>query len=129
MFSFYLPENIVSCVKMLPAKKLYLNFSSVKASDESWRINRSILFLLQNYKLDEIHRCMKSVRIRSFSGPYFPAFGLIFVSLRIQSKCGKIRTGKTPNTYAFHAVPFGNTDEWIRLKGKSYTFIIQFLSA
>ena len=33
-----------------------------------------------------------------FSGPYFPAFGLnterYSVSLRIQSKCGKIRTRK-----------------------------------
>ena len=33
-----------------------------------------------------------------FSGPYFPAFGLntkrYFVSLRIQSECGKIRTRK-----------------------------------
>ena len=26
------------------------------------------------------------------------------VSLRIQSECGKIRTGKTPNTDTFHAV-------------------------
>ena len=41
---------------------------------------------------------MKSVRIRSFSGPYFPAFGLntgsYFVSLRIQSECEKTRTRK-----------------------------------
>ena len=36
---------------------------------------------------------MKSIRIRSFSGPYFPAFGL-----NIQSTCEKIRTRKTPNT-------------------------------
>ena len=38
----------------------------------------------------------KSVRIRSYSGPYFPAFGLntegYSVSLRIQSKCVKIQT-------------------------------------
>ena len=35
-------------------------------------------------------RCMKSVRIRSFSGPYFPAFGLnterVGVSPHIQSE-------------------------------------------
>ena len=51
---------------------------------------------------------MKSIRIRSFSGPYFPAFGLntkrCGVSLRIQFKCGKIWTRKTPNTDTFHAV-------------------------
>ena len=42
--------------------------------------------------------CVKSVQIRSFSGPYFPAFGLnterYSLSLHIQSECGKIRTTK-----------------------------------
>ena len=51
---------------------------------------------------------VKSVRIRSFSGPYFPAFGQnterLIVSLCIQSKCGKIRTRKTQHTATFHAV-------------------------
>ena len=46
--------------------------------------------------------CVKSVRIRSHSGPYFPAFGLnakrYSVSLLIQSEYGKIRTRITPNT-------------------------------
>ena len=57
------------------------------------------------------HHYVKSVRIWSFSGPYFPAFGLnteryglSFVSLRIQSECGKTRIRKTPNTGTFHAV-------------------------
>ena len=53
-------------------------------------------------------QCVKSVRIWSFSGPHFPAFGLnterYSVPLRIQSKCGKIRTRKTPNTDTFHVV-------------------------
>ena len=39
---------------------------------------------------------VKCVRIRSYSGPYFPVFELntdrYGVSLRIQSECGKIRT-------------------------------------
>ena len=51
---------------------------------------------------------MKSVRIQSFSGPYFPAFGLntewYSVSLRIRCKYGEIRSRKTPNTDTFHAV-------------------------
>ena len=42
--------------------------------------------------------CVKSVRIRSFSGSYCPAFGLNTeinsVNLRIQSKCGKITDQK-----------------------------------
>ena len=50
----------------------------------------------------------KKVRIRSFSGPYFPSFGLnterCGVSLRIQSESGKIWTRKTPNMDTFHAV-------------------------
>ena len=50
---------------------------------------------------------MRSDHIRSFTGPYFAAFGLnleIGVSLRIQSECSKIWTRETPNTDAFHAV-------------------------
>ena len=52
--------------------------------------------------------CVKSVRIQSSSGPYFPAFGLNTeghsVSLRIQFECGKIRTRTTPNTDTFYTV-------------------------
>ena len=54
------------------------------------------------------YHCVKSVLIRSFSGPYFPAFGLnterYSVSLRIQSECGEIQTRRTLNTDTFHAV-------------------------
>ena len=52
--------------------------------------------------------CVKNVRVRSFSGPYFSTFGLSTerrgVSHHIQSECGKTRTGKTPNTDTFQAV-------------------------
>ena len=52
--------------------------------------------------------CVKSIRIRSFSAPYFLAFGLnteVYVAnLRIQSECGKIRTRKTPNKAIFYVV-------------------------
>ena len=52
--------------------------------------------------------CVKSVRIRSYSGPHFPAFKLNMerhgVSLHIWSECGKIRTRITPNTDTSHAV-------------------------
>ena len=51
---------------------------------------------------------VKCVRIRSYSDPYFPAFGQnterYGLSLHIQSECGKIRTRITPNTDTFHAV-------------------------
>ena len=55
-----------------------------------------------------ILHCVKSVRIRSHSGPHFPAFGLntkkYRVFLYIQSECGKMRTRITPNTDTFYAV-------------------------
>ena len=51
---------------------------------------------------------VKSIRIRSYSGPHFPAFGLnaerYSVSLRIQSECVKIQTRITPNKDTFYAV-------------------------
>ena len=61
----------------------------------------------RNFVVENVHS-VKSVRIRSFSGLYFPAFGMnterYGVYLRIQSECGKIRTRKAPNTDSFHAV-------------------------
>ena len=55
-----------------------------------------------------LKHCIKSVHIRSYSGPHFPAFGLntqtYKVSLRIQSECEKVRTRITPNTDTFYAV-------------------------
>ena len=58
---------------------------------------------------------MKSVRIQSFSRPYFPAFGMnterYAVSLRIQSECRKhgpeIRE-LSPNTRTFYAAISNN---------------------
>ena len=62
--------------------------------------------------LPDFH-CANSSRIQSYSVPYFPKFGLnterYFVYLRIQSECGKIRTGKTPNRNSFHAVILTNS--------------------
>ena len=56
--------------------------------------------------------CLKSVRIRGYSGPHFPAFGLnaerYFVSLLIQSERGKMQTRITPNTDTFYAVLYIN---------------------
>ena len=55
-------------------------------------------------------RCVKSVRIRGYSGLHFhfPAFGLnteiYSVYLRIQSECGKMGARITPNADTFYAV-------------------------
>ena len=65
-----------------------------------------------------IFHCVKSVRIRSCSGPYFSAFGLnteryrVFVfsqnigiqNMRIQSECGKMQTRITPDRGTFYAL-------------------------
>ena len=60
-----------------------------------------------------LSHCIKSVHIRSFSDPHFPAFGLnterYFVSLRsfrILPECWKKKPRKTPNTDTFHALSF-----------------------
>ena len=64
--------------------------------------------LITHKQLDRSWHCVKSVRIRSFPGPYFPVFGMITerygVSLRIQLECWKIRTRKNPKADTFHAV-------------------------
>ena len=68
---------------------------------------RSLKFHNELKEINIIH-CVKSVRIRSYSGPHFSAFGLnterCRVSLRIQSRCRKMQSRITPNTDTFHAV-------------------------
>ena len=60
------------------------------------------------YNSQKLVHCVKSVRIQSYSGPYFPAFGLntkrYSVSIRIQIECGEIQTRITPNKDSFYAV-------------------------
>ena len=60
--------------------------------------NHSANFSLEHY--------VKSFRIRRFLVRIFPGLNMerYGVSLRIQSKCGKICTRKTPNTDTFHVV-------------------------
>ena len=74
------------------------------------------------YRFCRPKHCVKSVRIRSFSGLYFPLFRLkterYGVSLRIRSKCGKTWTRKFPNIDTFHAVKsswFGTTAIYVNL--------------
>ena len=55
-----------------------------------------------------ILHCVRSVRIRNYSSPYFPEFVLNMdrygVSSHIQSECGKMRIRIASNTNTFHAV-------------------------
>ena len=85
------------------------NINSIQVNDRDIT-NPAIIANEFNDHLND-HRtihCVKIVRIWSYSGPYFPAFGLnterYFVSLSVQSECGKIRTRITPNADTFYAV-------------------------
>ena len=66
------------------------------------------LFILRRWTFPWALTLWKSVCVRSYSGPYFFAFGLnterYSLSLRIQSECEKMRTRITPNTSTFYAV-------------------------
>ena len=85
--------------------KLIITFSSylIKLfeihSCNSWRYYYSII---------GNKHCVKRVRTRSFSGPYFRAFGMnterYSPYVRIESESGKIWTRKSPDTVTFHAV-------------------------
>ena len=51
---------------------------------------------------------VKSVLIRSYSGPHFPTFGLNMerYGVKNSAQCGKIRTRITLNTITFYALAF-----------------------
>ena len=66
--------------------------------EDNFLINQMIL--LQSLTL----HCLKSVRIQSYSGPHFPAFGLNTERYGVRSECGKMRTRITLNMDIFHAV-------------------------
>ena len=51
------------------------------------------MFVVQTFLWSLEFHCMKSVRIQSFSGPYFPTI-----------ECGITWTRKTPNTDTFYEV-------------------------
>ena len=63
------------------------------------------LFFWRDY---EVRAPRKKCPIWSYSGLYFPAFGLntkkYGVSLRIRSECGKMRTRINPHTNTSHTV-------------------------
>ena len=69
--------------------------------------------ILLSYRM--YHHCIKYVRIRSYSGPHFPAFSRIWTeygdiphispySVRISENAGKMRIRIPPNMDTFYAV-------------------------
>ena len=79
-----------------------------------------------------VAHCVKSVRIRNYSGPYFPAFGLnterYGVSLCIQSAFEKTQPRITPNTDTFHAVVIILCKQAIIKLLLAYTFRKMFIN-
>ena len=85
-----------------------LAFDSYSYGDSTLKVVFFICYWNRLYKkMDKLY-CVKGVRIRSFSGPYFSAFGLLTdrygIFLRITSEYGEIRTRKTPNTATFRLI-------------------------
>ena len=95
----------------------------------------NFLFIIYDFiLLNQHYHCVKSVRIRNFSGPYFPAFGLnterYSVSLQIQFKCEKEKTRKTPNTDTSHAVYFWKINHLVleeKVDHFPYSFFVSFM--
>ena len=106
------PADLVTFTGEILNWEIYLLCSvAVKSDETSHRSSFHVLLYLDSsicrkYFMQDCRRqtminirkwyYVKSVRIRSYSGPYFPASGLnterYGVSLRIQSECRKIRT-------------------------------------
>ena len=64
--------------------------------NNSKKLNKTF-YKMKAYELRE--HCVKSVRIWSYSGLYFPAF-----ELNTERYCGKMGTRVTPNMDTFHTV-------------------------
>ena len=108
-FSYFLSEkislfNLRNRRHFFKINLLYCNF--LKMFTLIFKKISKLLKALPSYHKQ--HPLRKKCPYAVYSGPYFPAFGLnterYFVSLRIQSECGKIWTRITPNTDNFHAV-------------------------
>ena len=77
-----------------------------------------ILHGYSHFMFGESH-CVKSVRIRSYSGPHFPAFGL---------NAGKMKARITPNTDTFYSVGFNKSiRDWKTTWNLYYSFFTELL--
>ena len=108
----------VDCIKYTDYVEYFNNFWFKSCRTKTFKLLSSISMINSViWKIVELLRlqynqCVKSVRIRGYSGPHFPAFGLntekYGVSLRIQSECGKMWSRITTNMETFQALNFTN---------------------
>ena len=97
---FFVPSFIIFC--FFCCSNFFIFYFSI------YSILHILLQFTPIYTNMLLQHCVKGVRIRSYSSPYFPACGLNTerdsVSLRVQCECRKVRTRITLNTDTFHTV-------------------------
>ena len=107
--------SVSSYLLILVVNLLFFSISVFFHEHQQFRWNTRTMFdsslpLWSNYEHWDVNLMvtLKDSTAWKASVLYFPAFELnterYIVSLRSQSKCGEIRTRKTPNTDTFHAV-------------------------
>ena len=88
-------------------------------------------FVLVHNLTNTINQCVKSIRIRSYSGPHFPAFGQnterYSASIRIQSECGRIRTRISPSTNTFYATQTMIIQQFLEISSCIYLLPVQYI--
>ena len=110
-------ENFVHSRKLGEISVFYAVFYIIRLFEnlliKMFQFLEDYLLILTSLEAVVAHRCLRNKAIaftEGYLGPCqtFPVFGLnterYFVSLCIQSKLGKIRTGITPNTDSFNVV-------------------------
>ena len=109
VFCTWIPETYSKLCKISKIGLFYESSERLRALDCFHKNLRfRCLTKLQCAKKYIDYHCVKSVCVRSDSGPQFSVFGLNTERyvLRIQYECGKIRTRITPNTDTFYEVYF-----------------------
>ena len=124
--------SLVRAFKSWEGRENLFTLKSNHPVPKSLKLVRGYLYIRNiekcwNHAQSSPTHCIKIVRIRSYSGPYFLAFGLnterYSVSLCIQSKCDKIRTRITPNTDTFYVVTIAAISTFLSRKTCKFTKI------
>ena len=119
-FYYILAKEKQVCILKQPVYRCFMNLSvlfsqwleKIPATWEFCKINATGWAIQSAQSLIILTDTTWSVRVRSFTGPYFPAFGLN----KRYSGCGKIRTWKTPSMDTFHAV-------WNPIMATHFTYV------
>ena len=111
--------TLIEKKKKITIARSVANFQFRKRKVKYWIEILNYEYRLESANLVKDKHRVKSVRIRSYSGPTYS------VSVRIQSECGKIRTRITPTTETFYAVKIGAKSK--KLRGFTAGFRLKFI--